>query len=224
MPRMNKNTSTAPQRVFLWLCALTLLIIAGGVVYTLTRGEAPGGAVPELRADDHVRGNREATTVLIEYSDFQCPACAAFHLLLKDIESQYASSTAIVYRHFPLDQHKNARLAATAAEAAGMQGKFFEMHDLIFDHQKDWVELSADAANDYFVKLAEQLNIETARFSDDMRNPSIKERIDRDEKEGTAGRVSATPTFYLNGKQLKLTSYADLTAKVLEAHNATSTL
>ncbi len=219
---MNKNSNEGGQRLFLWLTALALVVIAGAVIYSVTR-EGSGGVAAALRDDDHVRGNTTAETVLVEYSDFQCPACAAFYSTVKALETEFGTSTAIVYRHFPLSQHKNATLAAAAAEAAGLQGKFWEMHDLIFEHQKDWSELSSGAANDYFVKLAEQLNIETSRFSDDMRDPAITERISRDEREGVVAGVNATPTFYLNGKKLMLNNFADLAKEVRAATYATST-
>jgi len=221
---MQKNPNEGGQRTFLWLTAVTLVVVAGAIIYTMTR-EGGGSVVASLRADDHVRGSKTATTVLVEYSDFQCPACGAFYPVVKQLEAQFGSSTAVVYRHFPLAQHKNAQAAAIAAEAAGLQGKFWEMHDQLFEAQRDWSELSADTANGYFVKLAEKLNLETARFSDDMRSSAVKDRILRDQKEGTTAGVNATPTFYLNGKKLTLNSFTDL-AKQVEAIviiNATST-
>ena len=222
MPRMNKNSNEGGQRLFLWLTALALVVIAGAVIYSVTR-EGSGGVAAALRDDDHVRGNTTAETVLVEYSDFQCPACAAFYPTVKALETEFGTSTAIVYRHFPLSQQKNATLAAAAAEAAGLQGKFWEMHDQLFETQEEWSPLGSDAAEDYFVKLAEGIDLETGRFSEDMGSSAVKERVDRDEREGVVAGVNATPTFYLNGKKLMLNNFADLAKEVRAATYATST-
>jgi len=219
---MQKNSSQGGQRVFLWLTALTLIVIAGAVIYSVTR-QGSGGAVTSVRADDYVRGDAGAQAVLIEYSDFQCPACGAFYLVVKDLEAQLGTSTAVVYRHFPLSQHQNAEAAAQAAEAAGLQGKFWEMHDQLFETQTDWSDLSSSAAHDYFVKLAEKLDLETERFSNDMKSPDIASRISRDQREGTAVGVNATPTFYLNGKKLILRNFNDLMTEVQAVIHATDT-
>lgn len=219
---MQKNSNESGQRVFLWLTAFTLVVIAGAIIYSVTR-EGSGGAVAALRQDDHVRGSATAGAVLVEYSDFQCPACATFYPVVKALEAELGTSTAIVYRHFPLSQHKNAALAAAAAEAAGLQGKFWEMHDQLFETQEEWSPLGGDAAEAYFVKLAEGIDLETGRFSEDMESDAVKERVDRDLREGTVAGVSATPTFYLNGKKLMLTNFADLTKEVRAAAYATST-
>ena len=118
-------------------------LIVGGMIYLISRQgpSSPGGPVAieiTIASDDWVKGNKDAKVVLIEYSDFQCPACALYYPVLNKFSEEFGDRLAIVYRHFPLPQHQHAKSMAYAAEAAGKQGKFWEMHDMIFDNQRSW--------------------------------------------------------------------------------------
>ena len=104
------------------------------------------------------------------------------------------------YRHFPLPQHKNAKLAATVAEAAGKQGKFWEMHDLIFQNQSDWSEDKNAAV--IFAKYAQDLQLDLAKFQTDIADEEIKAKIENDYKSGVKAGVNSTPSFFLNGKKI----------------------
>ena len=104
------------------------------------------------------------------------------------------------YRHFPLPQHKNAKLAATVAEAAGLQGKFWEMHDLIFQNQSDWSEDKNAAI--LFAKYAQDVGLDLARFQTDVASGDIKAKIENDYKSGVKAGVDSTPSFFLNGKKI----------------------
>ena len=138
---------------------------------------------------------------LVEYSDFQCPACATYFPVLNQLAAEYASSTRIVYRHFPLEQHKNARLAAYAAEAAATQGKFFEMHDMLFAEQTKWSELADPAP--VFTSYAQTLGLNMEQFAADGASQALKDRVERDVASGKVYAVNATPTFYVNGRKIK---------------------
>jgi len=155
----------------------------------------------EISEADWIKGNKEASAVLVEYSDFQCPACGAYYPLMKQITEDFGDKIAFVYRHFPLKQiHKHATLAAEAAEAAGQQGKFWEMHDLIFENQLTWS--NKISSKDTFVEYAERLGLNAEKFKSDLESKEIKNKVESDYLSGISFGVNGTPTFFLNGKKL----------------------
>ena len=123
-------------------------------------------------------------------------------LITRFLKSQrgYGRQVRFAYRHFPLPQHKNAKLAATVAEAAGKQGKFWEMHDLIFQNQSDWSEEKNAAV--IFAQYAQDLQLDLAKFQTDIASEEIKAKIENDYKSGVKAGVNSTPSFFLNGKKL----------------------
>ncbi|OGV90441.1 hypothetical protein A3A66_03750 [Microgenomates group bacterium RIFCSPLOWO2_01_FULL_46_13] len=155
-----------------------------------------------LTSSDQIRGSLDAKIMLLEYSDFQCPACKAYEPLVKKVLEEYSDEVFLVYRHFPLRQtHENAQLSAQAAEAAGKQQKFWEMHDLLFIKQEEWAE-----EKDFSVKLksyAEELELNVDQFEKDLESDEGKRKIDEDYASGLKFNVNATPTFFLNGKKLE---------------------
>lgn len=155
----------------------------------------------KINNNDHIKGNKQAKVVLIEYSDFQCPACAFYSPIVKQLSKEYNNKIAIVYRHFPLPQHGNAKITAYAAEAAGKQGKFWEMNLLLFEKQKEWSEKPnvEQILSDY----AKSLNINLEKFKNDLDNQEIKEKVENDLASGERLNLEATPTFFLNGEQIK---------------------
>lgn len=186
-----------------------IIAIAAGAGYYFffapEKSEVPEPAsssfsIDTLAENDTVKGPRDAKTVLIEYSDFQCPACAAYQPIVKQLAQDFEEKIAVVYRHFPLQQHKHAKLAAYAAEAAGKQGKFWEMHDMIFETQKEWS--SQSDARDTFIGYAEKLGLDRAQFISDINSDGIIDKVDSQQKSGLRARVNGTPTFFLNGKKL----------------------
>lgn len=183
-----------------------VLLIAGGIgviSYISSRpASAPTASNAKLiAADDWVAGNKDAKVVLVEYSDFQCPACGAYHPLVKQLVQELGNDFAFVYRHFPLKQHKHAELAARATEAAGKQGKFWEMNAMIFEHQKDWSD--ANNARDMFIGYAESFGIDRAQFEKDMDSDAIADKVSESYTTGMKLRINGTPTFFLNGKKLE---------------------
>lgn len=203
---------------------LVIAIAAGAGYYFFFAPEKP--EMPELASssfsadalaeNDTVKGARDAKTILIEYSDFQCPACAAYQPIVKQLAQDFEGKIAIVYRHFPLQQHKHAKLAAYAAEAGGKQGKFWEMHDMIFEMQKEWS--SQNDARDTFIGYAEKLGLDRARFISDIDSDEIIDKVDAQQKGGLRAKVNGTPMFFLNGKKLDTPrSYEDFKTTIGEA-------
>jgi protein-disulfide isomerase len=156
-------------------------------------------------ADDappaHVRGQQNAPVMFEEFADFQCPTCANMHTVVKQLIEKYPTQVGVAFRHFPLrEMHKHAAEAARAAEAAGVQGKFWEMHDLLYEKQKEWE--APDDARTLFIGYARSLSLDVERFTSDMDSSIIAMRVVADERRGAALGVHATPTFYINGREL----------------------
>lgn len=185
------------RRTFL----LLVLIILGLSAQVL--GQQQGIVVGDVNVDDEQKmGNEEAPVIIVEYVDFQCPFCKRFaEETLRNIKEQYIDTgvASLSVKHFPLDFHPLAFDAALAAECAGEQGKFFEMHDLLFKTQELW-----NAANNkgYLKSLASQLGLNKQSFDKCFDSEKYKKKIRQDIAEGTAQGVQGTPTFFINGKPL----------------------
>ena len=152
---------------------------------------------------DHTLGNTESKVILIEYGDFQCPSCAGAHPNVKTLMDEYGDRIAFVYRNFPLTSiHPNARAAAGAAEAAGLQGKYWEMHDTLFENQTAWQSLDTNARTQQFLNYAGSLNLDTEKFSADFAGAEAKAKIDFDIALGKSKGADATPAFFLNGEKV----------------------
>ena len=156
------------------------------------------GAVTE---DDWIKGNPNADVILVEYSDFQCPACGLYYPIVKQLVAEYEGEITFVYRHFPLSQHQNARPAAYGSEAAGQQGKFWEMHNMIFDNQNSWSE--ASNAADIFRGYAQNLELDLAKYDAAVNSQEVKNKVDAHYTGGIQSSVTYTPTFYLNGQKIQ---------------------
>ena len=191
-----------------------MLIIGGLVVYS--RSSSPSTDVSTIDTNniitasdqngqiaDHVYGKADAKVVLIEYGDFQCPSCGGAYTPVKTATEAYKDKVAFVFRNFPLTTiHPNARAAAAVAEAAGLQGKYWEMHDLLYESQADWESLNGDQRTNVFVEYAKEIGLDEAKFKTDLISKSVNTKISFDQAIGKKINVNATPTFYLNGKQL----------------------
>lgn len=138
---------------------------------------------------------------IVEFADFQCPACAAYHPTVKQVLSDNPDTVRYVFKHFPLTfAHPNAEIAAYAAEAAGAQGKFFEMTDLLFTRQQEWSGESNPRA--LFVEYAQELELDGERFGQDLDNEELHAVVSANADEGIEIGVNSTPTFFLNGRKL----------------------
>lgn len=192
-------------KAILWII---VAVIIGGSVFGMIKlaankdnsGSSSNLTASAISTADYTKGDTNASVTLIEYSDFQCPACASYHPLVKKITEEYGDRIIFAYRHFPLPQHQNAKLAASAAEAAGKQGKFWEMHDVIFDGQSDWAQ--SKEAEKIFSGYAQTLNLNMDKFIADLNSDEVKSKIEADYKSGIKAGVNSTPSFFLNGKKI----------------------
>lgn len=200
---------TSETKLFLGIIAITVAIIVGAIVLM----SKPETALPReslLPSDLTTRGNASASAFLVEFSDFQCPACKAAKPFVDQVVAEYKDNLVFAYRHYPLDQHPFGQKAAEAAEAAKAQGKFWEMYELLFANQEKF-------SDTIFVELAKQLNLDIPTFEKAMKEGTYKDTVLRDLSYGNLIGVNSTPTFFLNGKKLNLTTFADIRTAVAEA-------
>lgn len=198
-------------KLFVGIILGTVAVIAAGILL-LSRSAGSGAKVDSsllVRADSNKIASGSGAVTLVEFSDFQCPACGSYYAPVKQLVNDFANSIIFVYRNFPLTNlHKNAQLAAQAAEAAGLQHNFWEMHDMLFEKQAEWSE--SDKARDIFVGYAGTLKLDTEQFSKDIDSDAVKNKVAADVNDGNALGVSGTPTFFLNGVKLdNPASFAD---------------
>lgn len=166
-----------------------------------------------ISATDHVKGNTEASITIVEYSDFQCPACAQYFNILQQINQDFGDKIKFVYRHFPLKTiHPNAYSAALTAEAASLQGKFWEMHDQLFINQSAWSPLpNPDEA---FLNYAQAIGLDINKFQEDLKNSEGKNKVDADLADAYKNNLPGTPTFFINGERINPRSYNDLADEI----------
>lgn len=154
---------------------------------------------------DHVYGSKEQKVVLIEYGDFQCPACASAFPNLEQVKEEFKEDLTFIFRNNPLTAiHPNARVGSAAAEAAGLQGKFWEMHDLLFENQNQWSTASIDKRTGILEGYAKTIGVkDIEKFKTDLGSANVTRKIDFDLALGKKIQVSGTPTITLNGEKLE---------------------
>ena len=155
--------------------------------------------------EEHVypSSNKNAKVVLIEYGDFQCPACSTMSPKLKALSEEYGDKIAVVFRNFPLSGRPNSLSAAAAAEAAGLQGKYWEMHDLLYEKQTEWGSANATERTEFYKKYAKEVGVkDEEKFIADMKSSDISKKIAFDKALGTAAKITGTPSLFLNGEEL----------------------
>ena len=155
--------------------------------------------------EEHVypSSNKNAKVVLIEYGDFQCPACSTMSPKLKALSEEYGDKIAVVFRNFPLSGHANALSAAAAVEAAGFQGKYWEMHDIIYDKQTEWGSANATERTELYKQYAKEVGVsDLEKFISDMKSANVSKKINYDKALGTAAKITGTPSLFLNGEEL----------------------
>jgi protein-disulfide isomerase len=191
---------------------ITVLLFGGAIWYSGVSTEKNNEGVV---INDNLKGNQEASVVLVEYSDFQCPACASFQPVLKQIMDTYGDRIRFEYKHFPLPIHNYAQQAAMAAEAAGQQGKFFEYHDALFENQQTWS--SSATPNVLFMQYATELGLDTDKFRQHMNATLLRDKIQADMREGRELGINGTPTFFLNGQRMQIETFEDFITQVAAA-------
>lgn len=185
---------------------IVLVIVLGlfGVLLFTRDKDSTGqtGADSSVQATNHTIGAGEKNVTILEYGDFQCPACKAYYPLIQEIKKEYGDKIKFQFRHYPLTQiHPNAFIASRAAEAAGLQSKFFEMHDMLYEQQDSWSSGTDPTAT--FVTFATQLGLNVDKFKTDMGSKSVADLINADLKAGQGAGVNSTPSFVINNKKVE---------------------
>lgn len=194
------------KRLIFWISFVIIIgLIVWGLVVAMnkTPDTTPRLGEPSpVTSADHIKGPADAPVTIIEYSDFQCPACATYYTLVERLMNESTTTVRFVYRHFPLFPipHKNAVIAAEASEAAALQGKFWEMYSLIFENQRLWE--TSDTASTIFEGYAERIGLNLDAYKKDIVSDAVKARVERDRREGDALGINSTPTFFINGKAI----------------------
>lgn len=210
---------------FIIVGAVLLITVGGGLLLFRSKTGTPlkiatgkPGAEPA-----HVRGPAKARVTLEEFGDFQCPPCGFLAATLLKVEHDYADSLRVVFREFPLAMHPHAMTAATAAEAAGLQGRFWEMHDLLFQNSIQWGKPSPRSSSSpgqlvpappeealnvraIFAGYAAKLGLDVERFKRDMNSEEVKARISLDQERGASIGVDRTPVLFIEGVQIPFAS------------------
>ena len=190
-----------------------LAIVALSTAFLLThRGEQAAsaqenpavttGSKPVITSEGWFRGDPSAKTILVEFGDYQCPSCALARLKVAEVLKKHDKGLKVVFKQYPMQNaHRNAMLAANAAEAAGRQAKFWDMSELLFSRQADWSNVPDPMT--FFTKYAAELKLNPDQFRSDVSDNEIRNKIYRDMLEGQLASVHSVPTFFLNGSMLE---------------------
>lgn len=208
---------------------VVVLGVLGGIIWFSKSDEVTfsGDAskvITEAPIADHVYGSPDQKVVLIEYGDFQCPGCGSMFSAVHELKEQYKSTLTFVFRNMPLTNlHPNALAAATAAEAAGLQDKYWEMHDLLYQNQSAWASSDISGRTSLFEGYASQIGLDIDKYRQDLSSKDIAAKISRDRATSKTFNADSTPTFVINGKKFdssKATDSAALKGAVDEALKA----
>ncbi len=187
------------------LVAIGLIVIIGGFLLFKYGSNEPVSEALVDRPSAYTKGGQNAKVILTEFGDFQCPACATAQSTLTRLTSEYGADLKLVFRHFPLMGHPLAQVSAEAAEAAGAQGRFWEMHDALYKNQSEWgntsKSLSESEATELFKKYGRDMGLDETKFSQDMAQNAYRTNITSDMDSGGRSGVNATPTFFINGQR-----------------------
>ncbi len=213
------NTLKEQAPLLITIVVTTVILVAGISLLSLTSTDSLSKeAKQEILIRDHSQlfGNKESQIELVEFSDFQCPACAYYFDEIQKVKSKYKDDIKLVFRHFPLSNiHPFAIPAAEAAEAAGAQGKFWEYHELLFQNQKTWSGMTRDKFNEELIKYAQEVEVEDmVKFEEDINNRTYKSKVEKDLLDAETLNLRGTPTFFLNGDRVANPTFDNLSKEI----------
>lgn len=210
---------TQEAKILIGIGVVTLVLLFGAVFFLSKSPTPPAAGTPVdqnllVRENSRKIATDSAKVTIVEFGDYQCPACGAAHPVIKQVLKDFSGKVNFVFRDFPFPQHLNAMEAAEAAESAGAQGKYWDMYDLLYQNQEEWSEVSNP--REIFTSYAKQLNLNIDQFSSDMDTNKFVDKINKDKQDGEALGVNSTPTFFVNGEKINNWSYETFKQKIEE--------
>lgn len=204
---------------FWGIIAAVIIIFAGIVAFSGSdQKNSSTNKSSSSNLSQHFKGEGTSGVTLTEYGDFQCPACEAYEPTVEAVRGQYGDKLKFQFRNFPLTSiHRNAFAAARAAEAANLQGKYWEMHDALYQSSNWQIWTQVSNPNPYFDQYAQQLGLKVSQFKADFASSKVNDIINADMNEGNRLGIDSTPTFFVNGKKTDIKNSADEFKKVLDA-------
>lgn len=202
--RLGKKGGT--RRILVWagIAVGIVLVVYGIILGVSNKGDTsvtPSSA-DSITEKDWVKGDRTAQVIVVEYGDFQCPACRTYYPVLKSLAAEFSDKgVAVAFRHFPLRSHTNADESSWAAESAGLQGKFWEMHDMLFERQQSWSNVRNP--KETFLLYAQELGLDMAKFEADYESDAVHTAVEQSFQGGLGAGVNSTPSFFINGTYIK---------------------
>lgn len=191
---------------------IAVVLFGGAIWYSNVAAERNNEGI-EIK--QNIKGNTESKVKLVEYSDFQCPACASFQPILNGLMEEYGDRISLEYKHFPLPIHPFSLPAAVAAEAAGQQGKFFEYHDMLFSGQQAWS--NSPTPNTFFLQYAQDLELDVDTFKRQMTATALRDKVKSEMEEGRQLDITGTPTFFLNGRKMEFDTFQSFMEQIVVA-------
>jgi len=197
--------------------------VAAGAAVFLSRGAEKRNDNPntpqhvEIKGSVHIRGPQNAQLTLVEFGDYECPVCGAWHPFVKELLNRYPQQLRLEFHHYPLvSVHPNAMAGAMAAEAAGEQGKYWEMHDALLEHQREWGE--SPNPEPMFLGLASGLGLDVNQFRQSLHSPALQSKILQDVTQAQDLHIEGTPTFFINGEQIHPKLSMEDLVQLIDAH------
>jgi protein-disulfide isomerase len=198
---------------------LAVVVATGAAIYLSRQPDQvteTSGAPVLGKGGGHFRGPEKAAITLLEFGDYSCPSCGAYHPVVKELLNRYPQQVRLEFHHYPLiSLHPNAMAAALAVEAAGEQSRYWEMHDLVFEHQLEWS--SSPNPETVFLTLANSIGINSNDFMQAMRSPQLRDRVLEDVVRAREAKIDAVPTFFINGERIHVTLGLSAFVEIIEA-------
>lgn len=200
-------------KILMAVAAVVAVAVSALLIVSAQNKAEPSKSGSDFVREDSYQTAKGAKVTAVEFGDYQCPACALAEPTWEQLMQEYKDRVNFVFRNFPLPQHNNAEISAEAAEAAGEQGKFWEMHNKIYAAQKEW-ETSTNSLS-LFISYAQAIGLDVNKFKADVEAKKFSAKIQRDIADGNTVGVTGTPTFYVNGE--KVPNYENLKAAIDKA-------